>query len=244
MNKTAIILGATGLTGGLLLQKLIDDNRYSTIKLFSRTRIEGLPNKVIQFIVNILELERYRTDFIADEVYCCIGTTAKKTPNKKLYKKIDYGIPVTAAKLAKENDIPTFLVISAMGANKASNVFYNRTKGEMEQDVLQQGIKNTLILRPSLIGGERNERRVLEKIGIVVFKIIQPLFIGPLKKYKTINAESIAQAMVNLANNVSKTEIIITSDNIKQIAEKKKKIDIYGIIRQIKLEICRQGNER
>ena len=209
MNKTAIILGASGLTGGILLQKLIEDSRYSTIKLFSRTRIEGLPKKVIQFIGNLLDFE----------VYCCIGTTAKKTPDKKLYKKIDYGIPVAAAKLAKENDIPTFLVISAMGANKASSVFYNRTKGEMEQDVLQQGIKNTSILRPALIGGERNERRVLEKIGIVVFKIIQPLFIGPLKKYKIINAESIAQAMLNLANNTSNKEVIITSNDIIQLAK-------------------------
>ena len=219
MNKTAIILGASGLTGGLLLQKLIDDNRYSTIKLFSRNRIEGLPAKVIQFIGNLLELEQFSADFIADEVYCCIGTTAKKTPDKELYKKIDYGIPVAAAKLAKENDIPTFLVISAMGANKGSSVFYNKIKGEMEQDVLQLGIKNTLILRPSLIGGERNELRVLEKIGITVFKIIQPLFIGPLKKYKIINAESIAQAMLNLTNNTSNTEVIITSNDIMLLAE-------------------------
>ncbi|WP_339657397.1 nucleoside-diphosphate sugar epimerase [uncultured Maribacter sp.] len=218
MNKTAIILGASGLTGGILLQKLIDDSRYSTIKLFSRSRIEGLPNKVIQFIGNLLELEQFRKDFIGDEVYCCIGTTAKKTPDKNLYKKIDYGIPVSAAKLAKENDIPTFLVISAMGANRTSSIFYNRTKAEMEHDVLQQGIENTSILRPSLIGGERNEGRVLEKIGIMVFKILQPFFIGPLKKYRIINAESIAQAMLHLANNTSNTEVIIASNDIMKLA--------------------------
>ena len=217
MNKTAIILGASGLTGGILLQKLIDDSRYSTIKLFSRSRIEGLPNKVIQFIGNLLELEQFRKDFIGDEVYCCIGT-AKKTPDKNLYKKIDYGIPVSAAKLAKENDIPTFLVISAMGANRTSSIFYNRTKAEMEHDVLQQGIENTSILRPSLIGGERNEGRVLEKIGIMVFKILQPFFIGPLKKYRIINAESIAQAMLHLANNTSNTEVIIASNDIMKLA--------------------------
>ena len=219
MNKTAIILGASGLTGGILLQKLIEDSRYSTIKLFSRTRLEGLPSKVIQYIGDLLELEQFRADFTADEVYCCIGTTAKKTPNKKLYKKIDYGIPVVAAKLAKENNIPTFIVISAMGANKTSSVFYNRTKGEMEEDVMKQGIKNTSILRPSLIGGKRNERRVLEKIGIGVFKIVQPIFVGPLKKYRIINAESIAQAMLNLANKTNNTEIIIPSNEIMQLAE-------------------------
>lgn len=219
MKKTAIILGATGLTGHILLQKLIADDRYETIKLFSRSKIEGLPNKVVQFIGNLLELEKFKADFSADEVYCCIGTTKKKTPDKMVYRQIDYGIPVSAAQLSKKNNIPSFLVISAMGADKNSHVFYNKTKGDMEYDVLQQNIKNTFILRPSLIGGERNEHRVLEQIGLVVFKIIQPLFIGNLEKYKIIDAENIAQAMINLANNTSNAEVIITSNAIKRISK-------------------------
>ena len=220
MKKTAIILGATGLTGGILLQKLIEDTRYEHIKLFSRSEIEGLPEKVVQFTGDLLNLESFKADFMADEVFCCIGTTAKKTPDKVLYKAIDYGIPVNAAKLSKENKINTFLVISAMGADRSSNVFYNKTKGNMEHDVLQQNIKNTFVLRPSLIGGARQERRLLEKIGLMVFKIIQPLFIGKLKNYKIINAESIAKAMLNLANNTSHAEVIITSNEIELIANK------------------------
>ncbi len=219
MKKTAIILGATGLTGNISLQKLIEDDRYDSIKLFSRSKMEGLPKKVTQFVGDLLKLEQFKAEFTADEVYCCIGTTANKTPNKTLYKQIDYGIPVNAAMLSKENNINTFLVISAMGANKKSSVFYNKTKGEMEYDVLQQNIKNTFVLRPSLIGGERNESRILEKIGLVVFKIIQPLFIGKFKKYRIINAESIAQAMINLANNTTNAEVIITSNDIKKLAK-------------------------
>ncbi|ARV05762.1 nucleoside-diphosphate sugar epimerase [Polaribacter sp. SA4-10] len=219
MKKTAIILGATGLTGAILLQKLIEDDRYESIKLFSRSKIEGLPDKVIQFIGDLLKLDQFKADFTADEVYCCIGTTSKKTPDKKRYKEIDYGIPVAAAQLSKENNIPTFLVVSALGANKNSTVFYNKTKGEMEQDVLKKQVKNTFILRPSLIGGDRKERRILEKIGLVVFKIIQPLFIVKLNQYKIINAESIAQAMLNLANNNNSEEVIITSNEIKRIAK-------------------------
>ena len=218
MKKTAIILGATGLTGNLLLHKLINDDRYNTIKLFSRTKIDGLPSKVKQFIGKQLQLEDFKADFTADDVFCCIGTTAKKTPDKNLYKQIDYGIPVAASKLSKENNIPTFLVISAMGANINSKVFYNKTKGEMEQAVLQQHIKNTFVLRPSLIGGQRKESRLLEKIGLVVFKIVQPLFIGKLKKYKIIHADKIAQAMLNLANNYSTNERVITSEKIEEIA--------------------------
>ena len=218
MKKTAIILGATGLTGHYLLQQLIDNEHYDHIKLFSRSKIEGLPNKVTQFIGDLLKLEEFKADFTADEVYCCIGTTAKKTPNKELYKHIDYGIPVAASKLCKENNITTFLVISAMGANKNSKVFYNKTKGQMEYEVLQQNIKNTFILRPSLIGGERSERRLLENIGLSIFKILQPLLIGNLKKYKIISANSIAKAMISLANNTSHADVIITSDDINKIA--------------------------
>jgi len=218
MGKTAIILGATGLTGSILLEKLLNDNRYKTIKLFSRKEIDDLPSKVIQYTGNLLELENFKAGFTADEVFCCIGTTAKKTPNKETYKKIDFGIPVTAAKLSKENNISTFSVVSAIGANPKSSVFYSKTKGEMEQEVLQQNILNTYILQPSIIGGNRNESRIGEKIGLVLFKIFQPLFIGKLKKYQLTEAEHIAQTMINLANSTSKTQII-TSENIKLLAK-------------------------
>ncbi|SFD39718.1 NAD(P)H-binding protein [Algibacter pectinivorans] len=220
MNKTAIILGATGLTGGILLEKLIADNKYQSIKLFSRSRIEGLPSKVTQFIGDLLQLELFRAVFTADEVYCCIGTTKAKTPDKDTYKAIDYGIPVTAAKLSKENNIKTFAVVSALGANPKSAVFYNKVKGEMERDVQKQNIRNTFILRPSLIGGERNERRTLEKIGLAIFKVIQPLFKGKLAQYKITEPNHIALAMINLANSTSYAEVIITSNDIKKIAKK------------------------
>lgn len=218
MKKTAIILGASGLTGSILLEKLVKDERYETIKLFSRKKIDGLPSKVIQHVGDLIELQNFKTDFTGDEVFCCIGTTAKKTPDKTVYKKIDYGIPVAAAKLSKDNNISLFLVVSALGANAKSSIFYNKTKGEMERDVLQQNIQTTYILQPSIIGGNRNETRIGEKIGLGVFKFIQPLFLGKLKKYKIIEAETIAQAMVNLANSGPSKEKRITSDQIKGIA--------------------------
>ncbi|AEH02350.1 NAD(P)H-binding protein [Lacinutrix sp. 5H-3-7-4] len=219
MKKTAIILGASGLTGGLLLDQLINDERYESIKLFSRSKIEDLPNKVTQYIGDLLEIEQFKNDFTGDHVFCCIGTTKAKTPDKDLYKKIDYGIPVSAAKLAKANGVETFLVISALGADANSSVFYNKTKGEMERDVLKQNIKKTFIFQPSLIGGDREESRTLEAIGKAVFKVIQPLFFGKLKKYKITDPEKMAQAMINLANSENHAEVIITSTDIKRITK-------------------------
>lgn len=217
MKKTAIILGATGLTGSIVLDNLLKDDRYQTIKLFSRKEIEGLPSKVNQYVGNLFELESFIADFTGDEVYCCIGTTAKQTPDKAVYKAIDYGIPVASARLSKENGIPTFLVVSALGANAESRIFYNKTKGEMERDVLSQEIDHTYILQPSIIEGKRNEQRIGEQIGLVLFKLVQPLFFGKLKKYRSTDADHIAQAMINLANSTSSAQII-SSDQIRTIA--------------------------
>lgn len=217
MGKTAIILGASGLTGQHLLAKLIDDENYETIKLFSRNKTENTSKKVIEIVGDILVLEKFKKDFTADELFVCIGTTAKKTPDKTQYKNIDFGIPAAAAKLAKENQIQTFIVVSAMGANAKSSIFYNKTKGEMEQAVLSEKIKHTYILRPSIIGGNRNESRLMEKIGVAIFKLLQPLMLGKLKKYRLIEAENIATAMINLAN--VKPEIqVIESDKILEMA--------------------------
>lgn len=220
MGKSAIILGATGLTGGILLRKLIADKNYSTIKLFSRNSVEITSEKIQEYLIDVLELEQSAKDFIADEVFCCIGTTAAKTKDKKLYKAIDYGIPVTSAKIAKQNKILTFVVMSSMGAHANSSVFYNKTKGEMERDVLHQNIQNTYILRPSIIGGNRDEFRLGESIGKAIMRVLNPLFFGRLKKYKMIHPEKIATCMQVLAK--TKPNInIFSSDEIEKISNNK-----------------------
>jgi uncharacterized protein YbjT (DUF2867 family) len=215
-KKTAIILGATGLTGNILLKKLLIDRRYDKIKIFTRKPLRLENKNVTEILCNLFELDNYKENFFGDDVFCCIGTTTKKTPDKELYKKIDYGIPVSVAKLCKDNGIKTFAVMSSMGANANSSIFYNRTKGEMEQAVLEQNIRNTNVLRPSMIGGNRNEFRIAEKIGSILMKVLNPIFIGALRKYRMIDANIIANAMIELANNGA-NEQIIESDQIHTI---------------------------
>ncbi len=217
LMKTAIILGATGLTGSILLKKLLEDNRYNTIKLFSRKSTHITHPKIKEYIVDLLCLENNINDFIGDEVYCCIGTTNAKTPNKSLYYQIDFGIPVTVAKICSQNNINTLIVISALGANKKSKVFYNRTKGEMEEAVLVFNIKKTHILQPSLISGKRKEKRTGEYTFKQLMRFINPLLIGSLKKYQSILPETIVSTMIWLANN-QYAEKRILSDKIKQIS--------------------------
>ncbi len=170
MKKTAILLGATGLTGSHLLDLLLNSNDY-------------------------LKLEEQADKFTADEVFVCIGTTKAKTPDKKLYHAIDYGIPTISAKLAEQNKINTFSVISAIGANAKSSVFYSRTKGEMEQAILQCNIPNILVYRPSIIYGNREDKRWAEKIGAFLFKGLQFLLVGKFKKYRAISGEDLAKVL-------------------------------------------------
>lgn len=221
MSKTAIILGATGLTGGILLQKLIADKTYTKIKLFSRKATDIQSDKMEEFLIDVLQLEKYKKEFTGDVVFCCIGTTNAKTKDKEVYKAIDYGIPVNAAKLAKENSIDTFVVMSSMGADAASAVFYSKTKGEMERDIIEQHIKNTAILRPSLIGGNRDEFRFGEKLGKEFMSLFDPLLKGKLEKYKMIHPEKIASSMQILAES-STNQSVFSSDEIVKIANSRK----------------------
>lgn len=218
MAKTAIILGATGLTGSFLLKRLIKDPFYQKIILFSRSTSPVKHEKIEEYLIDLFQLGKYRDHFKADVVFCCVGTTQKKTPNKEIFRKVDFGIPVTAARLCAENKIENFLVISALGVNADSRFFYNRTKGEMEKAVLQQEIRNTYIFQPSLIGGKRREKRPLEWRWKQLMKAANFVMFGPLKKYQSIHPDTIAKAMQEVAR-YGYEKIKIESDEIKEIAK-------------------------
>ncbi|MFS4415555.1 NAD(P)H-binding protein [Maribacter sp. 2307ULW6-5] len=217
-KKTAILLGATGLTGGMLLGKLLDDGRYQKIKVFGRRPLPVEHPKLEQHQCDLTQLVRQRSHFTGHEVFCCIGTTKAKTPDREAYVAVDKGIPVSAAVLCKEQGIPTFLVISAMGADPKSAVFYNRTKGQMEAAVLSLGLAKVHVLQPGLINGPRSEKRTGEDFLKSVMKFLDPLLVGPLKKYRSIAPQDMARAMVWLANHPYGRERI-PNDIIQELAK-------------------------
>lgn len=213
--KKAIVLGATGLTGRHLVNLLISDNSFDKIIVFTRTKLSVHHPKIEEHIVNLLDLSKVINVFHADVVFCCIGTTKSKTPVLQLYHQIDYGIPVQAAQIAKQNNIPKFIVVSALGANASSRIFYNKTKGQMQNDVLGFHLPETYILQPSLIIGKREEKRIGEKIAQVTMQLID--FVTPAR-YKMISSETIAKTMLFLAKNKWE-KAIIPSDEIQLIAQ-------------------------
>jgi uncharacterized protein YbjT (DUF2867 family) len=221
MAKTAIVLGATGLTGGYLVNELLSDGRYEKVKLISRRSLNIKHDKLEEYIVDLLD-ENSWTEFVqGDDLFCCIGTTRKKTPDKNHYYQIDFGIPENAAVACKLNGVKSFAVVSAIGANSESSIFYNKLKGEMEEAVKSLGPSNVYIMRPSIIDGLRKESRLLEKIGLGIFKVLGILFIGGLKKYRLIHAHNIAKALIEVVNSETEKDTF-ESDEIQEIANNAK----------------------
>jgi uncharacterized protein YbjT (DUF2867 family) len=214
--KTALIAGATGLVGSELLNSLIESNEYQTIHVLTRKSLNKNSSKIIEHIINFDELSSLLSEISIDHVFCTLGTTIKKAGTKANFRKVDFDYVVELGKKAKGWNTEKFLVVSSLGANARSAIFYSRTKGEMEKALQEINLPHLFIFRPSLLMGNRKENRTGEKTAIAVYKIINPLFIGKLKKYKGIEASRVAQAMMKTALHNSSPLKIIESDEIQK----------------------------
>ena len=209
-------MGATGLVGDLLTRELLEDRRYSEVLVFTRRPCGISHPGLTEIRADLLALADLKDEFRADVAFCCVGTTKAKTPDRDAYKAVDYGIPVAAARLCRDNGIPAYLVVSALGANPDSPVFYNRIKGEMEAEVLRYPIPHVHFLQPSLIGGNRRESRGGERMAQHLMRFVDPLLLGPLSKYRMIHPLTIAKAMILLAEH-PQGEPRIPSDQIRDL---------------------------
>ena len=191
--RTALLVGATGLVGSFLLERLLASPRYARVTVWARREIGKAHPKLQVAIVDFERLARQRLE--AEDVYCCLGTTIRQAGSQKAFRHVDFDYPVALAGAAARGGAKRFLVVSALGANKRSRVFYNRVKGEMEEAVRIAAVPKTTIFRPSLLSGPRKEERLGERIGLVVSAVLGPL----LGKYRPIHADRVAAAMVRAA---------------------------------------------
>lgn len=199
-TRKALIVGATGLIGGFCLQALLDDSNYSEVIALARKPIPTTHRKLKTVVATFDDLEPDISKIHADDVYCCLGTTIKKAGSQDAFKKIDLTLVVTVAELMKKQGAKQVLVISALGADKNSKVFYNRIKGEMESALEDLGYPCLRIIRPSLLLGTREEFRLGEKIGVLLTPVLKPFLLGSLKKYRPVEAESVARFMVKIGS--------------------------------------------
>ena len=196
--RSAIVVGGTGLVGSSLVKLLCESEEYVSVSVISRRKLEYEHPKLSVKIRSFDLLEEDDIDF-AHELFCCLGTTIKKAGSREVFEQVDVEYPLRIASLAKKRGIIHFILISAMGANENSNFYYNRVKGKVEKELIALELPQLSIVRPSLLSGERKEFRLGEKIGGWAMSIFNPIMIGPLKRFRSIEANQVALAMKVIA---------------------------------------------
>jgi len=198
MKKTALIIGATGLVGRQLLHFLLDDTHFEKVKTFSRRSLNISHPKHMEFIVDFENIDKWKKDLKGDVLFSALGTTLKQAGGKAEQYKVDYTYQFEVAKASAENGVSQFVLVSSLGANPRSKIFYSRMKGELDEAVRALPFNTIFIVRPSALKGERDEKRKGEEVMIKAtgwFTRWLPF----LKKYKPIEAESVAKAMINIS---------------------------------------------
>ena len=214
--KIALIFGSSGLVGGHLLNQLIKDTNYSKIKLFVRSDAKISDQKVEIIKTDFNNLQNHKEDIKGDDCFFCIGTTKQNSPDKNEYRRVELDVPKEIAQIAKSNSVNSFVFVSSGYADPKSSGDYLKFKGEVEEELKRLNFSKLGIMRPSFLLGDRKEKRIGEKIGIFVFKMLSPLFVGPIKKMKPIHSEVVAKAMIAIAQSDTQ-QITFESNEISEI---------------------------
>lgn len=206
--KSAIVIGATGLIGKHLTKLLLDNSAYSTVKVFVRRSLNISNPKLEEHVVNFDDNTKWKDKITGDELFSTMGTTIKKAGSKEAQYKIDFTYQYEFAKAAAENGVSSYFLVSSSSANAKSKMFYMRIKGELEEKVKLLPVNKIRIFRPSLLIGERDEKRFGEKAAERLLKIVVPLF-PFLKNQRPIEGEKVARAMIGSANETDSERIKI-----------------------------------
>ena len=215
--SSAVIFGGTGLVGSYLIKTLINDEYYTKVKVFTRSEIDITNSKLEIINTNFDNLEEVKDLILADSCFFCIGTTKKNSPNKDDYQKVELELPKKIAQICKNNLIKSFVFVSSGFADPKNKGEYLRFKGLVEEELKRLDFYNLGILRPSFLLGERKQFRISEKIGIPIFQLLTPIFIGPLKKMRPIHANTVAKAMSNIVKK-NLDQVKYESDEIEKIS--------------------------
>ncbi len=217
-NRKALVFGATGLIGNLLVEELVRSDKYSSIKSVVRQATGVTEPKVEETVVDFGNLENLTSAIKGDDLFICLGTTIKKAGSVSSMEKIDRDLPVSIASIAGVNGVKRLAVVSSIGASSRSSNYYLRIKGEMEEGILNAGIGTTVIVRPSMLLGDRKERRTGEMVGKVVMSAVRPVLLGKLARYRAIHGRDVARAMIALLSSDHGKQII-ESDELQRLSQ-------------------------
>lgn len=220
-DRTATIIGSTGMIGSYLLDLLLKGSYYNYVRILVRRPVPITSERLEVKLVNFDDLESVKLALDgSDAVFSCIGTTNKNVGgDKKLYWKIDHDIPVNAARLALETGCEKFIFVSSSGADANSKFFYTKMKGQTEEDVIATGMPEVHIMRPGMLLGDRKENRPAEKFFQFAFKGLSGLLFGKARQYRAIEGRDVAKAMIAASKLNTKGVHIYTFDKIMELAQ-------------------------
>lgn len=218
-NKTAILFGATGLVGKYCLDFLLTSSAYQKVLVFGRKSLQLSDQKLEEHIIDFENLSDYAHLIKGDDLFCCIGTTMKKAGSQEAFRRVDYTYAHQIAELGIKNKVNQFLLVSALGADKDSIIFYNRVKGELEEDVKLMPYWAIYIFQPSLLLGERNENRWGEALAQRLGRGFDRLTGGFFTKIRPVEADIVAKSMLIAAQKLEKGVHIYTSEQLQKIAQ-------------------------
>lgn len=197
--KTAVVIGATGLIGSKIVSMLLNDDRYESIKVFSRRKLKIENPKLILEIVDFEKINSWKNKIIGDEIYSALGSTIKKAGSAEERDRIDYSYQFNVLKYASENGVKACSLVSSAGANKDSKNSYLKMKGQLDEEIKKLNFEKIFIFRPSFLLGERENRRISEQIISPFIQMITSI-IPPLKKYKPVFGSRVAKSMIKVMN--------------------------------------------
>lgn len=199
MSRIALVAGYTGLVGRQLLDRLIRDERYAQIKLVGRRAPELASAKLQTIVTELGQLEPLASQLVADDAYCCVGTTIRAAGSRAAFERVDFHMIVDFARAAHAAGVQRLVLVSSLSANPRSPVYYSCIKGRTEQAVREVGFETLHIVQPSLLLGARGEHRPGEALAQRAAPLLNALLPGPLRKYRAVAADDVAAALVELA---------------------------------------------
>ncbi len=217
-QRAALLAGATGLIGSHLLDLLLADEAYSRVTALVRRPLDREHEKLDARVVDFDALADIQDPPPVDDVFCCLGSTMKKAGSKAAFRRVDHDYVVAVARLGLAAGARRFLLVSSVGASASSMNFYARTKGETEESVAALGYPALHVFQPSILIGERQENRPGERLGIAMAGALNRLFVGPVRRYRGIAAETVAAAMVGAARSGGEGRRVYLFDDIERLA--------------------------
>jgi uncharacterized protein YbjT (DUF2867 family) len=217
-QRIVLIAGATGLVGSHCLKQLLDDPAYAQVISISRRPASESHPKLVQKLVDFDHLSQL-APIAASDAFCTLGTTIAKAGSQEAFRKIDFAYAKAFAELALTCGTQQFALISSIGANARSKNFYLRTKGELEEALTTLRFHSVHIFQPTFLMGARAEQRAGESIGLTLVRVLQFAFIGGFRKYRAIEASTLARAMIAAVGRGEPGRHIYRFDEIQALAK-------------------------